>query len=68
MKPQDVIKHFVTQKAAAHALGIGQSAVANWVARGEIPPLSQLRIESATAGKLKADKSILAKPKKVSRI
>lgn len=69
MKPQDVIKHYKTQKAAADALGIGQSAVANWVMRDKIPDLSQLRIEVATGGKLKADKAILKiKPaRKVSR-
>lgn len=67
MKPQDVIKHFKTQRAAAEALGIGQSAVANWVMRDKIPSLSQLRIEVATGGKLKADKSILKPVRKVSR-
>ena len=68
MKPQDVIKHYKTQKAAAAALGYGQSAVANWVARDQIPALSQLRIEALTGGKLKADKAILKPARKVSRV
>lgn len=67
MKPQDVIKHYGTQKAAATALGMGQSAVANWVARDAVPDLSQLRIEAVTGGKLKADRAILKPKKKVSR-
>lgn len=68
MKPQDAIKHFKTQKALADALGFNQSAVANWVARNEIPSLSQLRIEALTGGKLKADKAILKPARKVSRV
>lgn len=64
MKPQDVIKYFGTQSAAAEALGFGQSSIANWVARGKVPPISQLKLEIITGGKLKADKQILAVPKK----
>ena len=68
MKPQDAIKHFGTQKALADKLGLGQSAVANWVAREQIPALSQLRIEALTGGKLKANKQILKPIRKVSRV
>lgn len=68
MKPQDAIKHFGTQKALADALGFNQSAVANWVARDQIPALSQLKIEAISKGKLKADKSIFKKPRKTSRV
>jgi DNA-binding transcriptional regulator YdaS (Cro superfamily) len=55
MKTDDVVKFFGTQVKAAIALGIRQSAIANWVMRGFIPPLRQLHIEKVTRGKLKAD-------------
>jgi ParB-like chromosome segregation protein Spo0J len=68
MTPEQVIKHFGTQELAAQALGFRQSAVSNWLARGKVPPISQLKLEIITDGKLKADKRILAVPKrKVSR-
>ena len=67
MTPDQVIKHFGTQAATAEALGIGQPAVSNWVARGVVPSVSQLRLEIITGGKLKADKKILSVKKKVSR-
>jgi ParB-like chromosome segregation protein Spo0J len=69
MTPEQVIKHFGTQQAVADALGFRQSAVANWLVRGKVPPISQLKLEIITDGKLKADKKILAVPKrKVSRV
>lgn len=67
MTPDQVIKHFGTQAAAAEALGIGQPAVSNWVARGVVPSVSQLKLEMVTGGKLKADKKILSVKKKASR-
>jgi hypothetical protein len=50
----DLISHFRTQVAAAEALGVFQSTVSDWKARGAIPPLRQLQVEALTAGKLKA--------------
>ena len=47
--------------AAARALGITQPTIANWVARGRIPALQQLRIERATGGKLRAEAGIMPK-------
>ncbi len=67
MKPADVIKFFGTQQAAAAALGFGQSSIANWVARDKVPPISQLKLEIISEGKLKADKHILSVPKQRAR-
>lgn len=64
MTPKQVVDHYVTQQAAAAAIGIQQSAVAMMVKRGRISPLRQLQWESATGGTLKADRSIL--PRSVS--
>lgn len=60
MTPDQVIKHFRTQAAAAAAIGVSQPAVSNWVTRGAVPLISQLRLEAATGGKLKADRSALS--------
>jgi len=65
MRTEDVIRHFLTQKAAAAALGIRQSSVAEW---GEFPPPArQLQLQRITRGKLKAEPFdqlfIRAKPK-----
>lgn len=60
MTPDQVIKHFRTQAAAAAAIGISQPSISNWVTRGAVPPLSQLKLEAATGGKLKADRSALS--------
>lgn len=53
MTPKQVIEHFKTQTAAAAALNIGQSAVANWCKRGSVPMLRQMQYEQLTKGKLK---------------
>jgi hypothetical protein len=63
MTPKQLMDHFKTQAAAGQAIGVGQSAVANWVKRGHIPPLSQIKFEQATGGRLKADKKIFGTPK-----
>ena len=60
MTPEQVVQHYGSQTAAAAALGYGQSSVANWIARGKVPALSQLKLEILTGGKLKADPDILA--------
>lgn len=59
MKTKAVIEHFGTQQAAADALGIKQSSVAEW---GEYPPeLRQLQVHRLTAGELRAEPSVIAK-------
>jgi DNA-binding transcriptional regulator YdaS (Cro superfamily) len=55
MTPQQVIDHFKGQTAAARALGLAQSSVADWVASGAVPKLRQWQIELATRGALQAD-------------
>ena len=60
MTPQQVIDHFDSQVAAAAALGTGQPTISNWVKRGTVPALQQLRLEALTGGALKADKKILS--------
>ena len=57
MTYDDILKHFGTQVAAAESLGIFQSNVSDWKARGSIPELRQLQLEALTAGTLKADAS-----------
>jgi DNA-binding transcriptional regulator YdaS (Cro superfamily) len=53
MRTEDVIRYYRTQKAAADALGIRQSSVAEW---GDYPPAArQLQIQKVTRGKLKAE-------------
>lgn len=59
MNIEDVINHFGTQVAAAKKIGCSQPCLANWKARGTIPPLQQLLIQRLTRGKLKADPAIL---------
>lgn len=54
-----VIRHFGTQAKLAKAISTTQPAISNWKKRKRIPALQQLRIEAATGGKFKADKSIL---------
>lgn len=54
MKFDQIIKHFGSQVAAAHAIGVTQPTLSNWKKRGTIPHIQQLRIEHVTKGKLKA--------------
>lgn len=65
MDIDNVIKHFGSQVAVAHAIGVTQPTISNWKSRGSIPKLQQLRIEHITGGKLRAKDGIL--PRKVSR-
>lgn len=58
MTPETVIRHFRTQEKVAKALGISQPSVSNWVSRGAVPALQQLRLEKLTRGKLKAELSV----------
>jgi DNA-binding transcriptional regulator YdaS (Cro superfamily) len=55
-----VIQFFGSQSAAAKALKVTQPTISNWKTRGSVPPLQQLRIESQTQRKLKADPRIVA--------
>ena len=63
MTIDQLIKHFGSQIKVAHALGCSQPCVSNWKTRGKVPALQQLKAQSITEGKLKADREIL----KVSR-
>lgn len=57
MDPQKVIDHFGgTQASAAKALGVAQSSIAEWVAKGEVPEGRQYQIEIASEGVILADK------------
>lgn len=58
MKVSAAIKYYGTQTALAEALGVTQPCVSNWVKREKIPSLQQLRLQSITKDKLKADRSI----------
>jgi DNA-binding transcriptional regulator YdaS (Cro superfamily) len=55
MKPQDAITYFGTQTKLAHALGMSQSSIAEWVANDAIPEARQYQIELATCRALLAD-------------
>lgn len=59
MKPDQVIKHFGGQVAAAAAIGVQQPTVCNWRKLGEVPKVQQMRIQAITNGALKADKATL---------
>ena len=52
MKKEDVIKFFGSQAEVAAALGISRAAVSQWP--DEVPESSAYKIESLTAGKLRA--------------
>lgn len=58
MKVSRALSFYKTQVALAEALSISQPAVSNWVKRGAIPNLQQLRLQALTDGKLRADRSI----------
>jgi DNA-binding transcriptional regulator YdaS (Cro superfamily) len=55
MTPSDLKKKWKTQTAIAEALGVGQSAVAQWFIAKRVPILRQYQIERLTRGRLKAD-------------
>ena len=58
MTPNQLLKHYKTQQAAANAIGVGQPAVAGWVRRGAIPPLRQVQFHRHSGGKLIVSKGI----------
>jgi hypothetical protein len=61
MKPNDLTKFYKTQVAAGAAVGLSQSRVAVWQARGAIPIERQCQYELVTHGALKADREELRK-------
>lgn len=64
MTTEQAISHYRTQQRLATALGISQSAVAEW---GEYPPaLRQIQIEKLTRGRLRAQPDVFTKRRKVA--
>ena len=62
MTTDEAISHYGTQVKLAAALGISQSAVAEW---GEHPPsLRQIQIERMTRGRLRAEPDVFTKKRK----
>jgi len=55
MTYDELINEFGTQDAIAKAIGVTQSAVANWKSRGRIPFHCQYLLEKATRRRLKMD-------------
>lgn len=52
MTKTQALAHYVTTRALARSLDLAENTVSAWV---EIPYLHQLRLESITAGYLRAD-------------
>lgn len=61
MTPQDIISFFGSQAEAGRQLGVTRAIVSYWEKRNIVPVSTQLKIEVATRGKLKADKSLIKK-------
>lgn len=55
MTPQDLLKHFKTQRAIADFFGLGTSTVSEWFQAGVIPAGRQYEAQVRTAGLLMAD-------------
>lgn len=55
MTPEQVIKHYGTEQAAANALSCTRQIVNFWLQKGEIPLKTQAFIQLKTNGKLRAD-------------
>lgn len=58
MKPSEIVKFFGTQAAAADFIDVSQPCISNWLKRGKVPPLQQVKIEHLTEGRLTVDKSV----------
>jgi DNA-binding transcriptional regulator YdaS (Cro superfamily) len=54
MTPQQVVKHYGSQSAAARALGLNRATICTWVTRKRIPETRQAWIQLLTGGKLVA--------------
>ena len=57
MTPKDLIKHFGSDKEAAHALGKTVPCIRQWIALKRLSYWNQAAIQTITNGALKADKS-----------
>jgi hypothetical protein len=58
MKLEEVKEHFVTWRNAMKKIGLSENAYGNWKRIGYIPYCSQLKIEEASKGVLKAEEVI----------
>lgn len=59
MTPQEALDYYSgNQTLLAKAAGVKQPSVFGWIKRGRIPNESQLKIEEATRGLLKADDDV----------
>lgn len=58
MTPEQALNHFGTQANIARAADVEQPSVFLWFKNGRIPALSQLRLEEAAKGELRADPDI----------
>jgi DNA-binding transcriptional regulator YdaS (Cro superfamily) len=50
----EVVEWYGSQAAMARALGVERSAVAQWLAKGELPALRALQIEKLSGGRFRA--------------
>lgn len=57
MNYKKVVRHYGGLSKVSRALGLKRQTVHAWGVRDRIPPKWQLKIESDTDGKLKADKA-----------
>ena len=55
MTPEQIIKHYGDEKAAADALGVTRQIINYWKQKGEVPIRTQSLIQLLTKGKLKAE-------------
>ncbi len=65
MLKSKAVEHYGSQRAVADALGISESAVAQW--KDLVPPLSAAKLAKRSRGKLKFDPDIYDSWNKVSR-
>ena len=59
MKLDEVIDYFGSQARVCEYLKIHKQNFTNWIKRGYIPYMQQLKLEKLTGGRLKADYSAL---------
>ena len=58
MSPEDVLKKYGSQYNFAKKTGMTHQSLGNWLARGEVPPESQFKLERITNGELVSQWSI----------
>jgi DNA-binding transcriptional regulator YdaS (Cro superfamily) len=61
MTINQVLEFVGTQYNLSRVLGVSESAVSNWIARGGLPAKQQLLLEIMSEGALKADAKIFPK-------